>query len=45
MKGHVMTERLEVALSAALRRDLVTPLEARRVRRALGSSRQREESA
>lgn len=45
MKGHVMTERLEVALSEALRRDLVTPLEARRVRRALGSSRQREESA
>jgi predicted transcriptional regulator of viral defense system len=34
-RGTVMTERLEGALSAARRRDLVTPREARRVRRAL----------
>ncbi|MDO9485397.1 MAG: hypothetical protein Q7K25_04980, partial [Actinomycetota bacterium] len=31
----VMTERLQDALTEARRRDLVTPLEARRVRRAL----------
>lgn len=34
-QGTVMTERLEDALTEARRRDLVTPLEARRVRRAL----------
>lgn len=33
----VMTERLRTALTLAIRRDLVTPLEARRVRRALSA--------
>jgi hypothetical protein len=35
-KGKVMTGRLRDALADAQRRGLVTPLEARRVRRALG---------
>ncbi len=37
--GHVMTERLQAALAEARRRDLVTPAEAARVRRALKAQR------